>query len=333
MVVMYCIRNWTTASPAASQASSVSPDDLFGPMFAPRSGVYPIQGQYSAGSALQDQGGRGFPIGSGYFPSNFGALWSQDVGQVRQPVQYSVQQVQLTSSRRGEQRRGRIPARLAWREELGQPALEPPSPADGFPSRPSRSRGRRPSAGLAVCSVVSSPAASSERGDEDQVSSGHVSPGRSLEASGPSGTEVGSEGVSSASTPSAAESGEISPSPSVRRLPPGDPLPVEPMPEDHPLFGCEVDGMLAGDRHWLQQQFLGFYTESTRRSMVAKFARFQTFCEDPRSGRPSRETGNHLPVFAFPARGGTSGSSQPPSVPRGDLNGPPFDGPLAVFGF
>ena len=37
--------------------------------------------------------------------------------------------------------------------------------------------------------------------------------------------------------------------------------------------------MLAGDRHWLQHQFLGFYTESTRRSMVAKFGRFQSFCE------------------------------------------------------
>ena len=37
--------------------------------------------------------------------------------------------------------------------------------------------------------------------------------------------------------------------------------------------------MLAGDRHWLQHQFLGFYTESTRRSMVAKFGRFQLFCE------------------------------------------------------
>ena len=57
-----------------------------------------------------------------------------------------------------------------------------------------------------------------------------------------------------------------------------DPLPVEIMPEDHPLFGCDVDGLTFSDRAWMQEEFLAFYSESTRKSMHAKFTKFADFC-------------------------------------------------------
>ena len=60
--------------------------------------------------------------------------------------------------------------------------------------------------------------------------------------------------------------------------PPDDPYPVEPLPTDHPLYGMEVDGLLQSDWSWMQGEFLLFYTESTRRSMQAKFGRFTSFC-------------------------------------------------------
>ena len=61
--------------------------------------------------------------------------------------------------------------------------------------------------------------------------------------------------------------------------PPDDPLPVEEVPADHPLYGMDVDGLLQSDCAWMRSEFLSFYTESTRRSMQAKFARFQDFCD------------------------------------------------------
>ena len=50
------------------------------------------------------------------------------------------------------------------------------------------------------------------------------------------------------------------------------------MPPDHPLYGTDVDGLLQSDLSWMQGEFLSFYTESTRRSMQTKFARFTRFC-------------------------------------------------------
>ena len=44
-------------------------------------------------------------------------------------------------------------------------------------------------------------------------------------------------------------------------------------------MGARWTGCWPGIAIGLQHQFLGFYTESTRRSMVAKFGRFQTFCK------------------------------------------------------
>ena len=55
-------------------------------------------------------------------------------------------------------------------------------------------------------------------------------------------------------------------------LPPDDLLPVDAMPADHPLYGFDVDGLLQSDGAWMRSEFLSFYTESTRRSMQAKFA-------------------------------------------------------------
>ena len=66
--------------------------------------------------------------------------------------------------------------------------------------------------------------------------------------------------------------------PSPAHSPPLDPLPVEPIPEDHPLYGTEVDGLLHDDRSWMEQQFLASYTEATRRTIRAKFQKFQDFC-------------------------------------------------------
>ena len=65
---------------------------------------------------------------------------------------------------------------------------------------------------------------------------------------------------------------------SAHSLPPDDPFPVEAMPADHPLYGMEVDGLVRTDLSWMQGEFLSFYTESTRRSMQAKFGRFKSFC-------------------------------------------------------
>ena len=56
--------------------------------------------------------------------------------------------------------------------------------------------------------------------------------------------------------------------------------PPEVMSPDHPLFGLDVEGLTTSDRAWLQTQFLQFYSENTRRSMEAKFARFTRFCEE-----------------------------------------------------
>ena len=53
---------------------------------------------------------------------------------------------------------------------------------------------------------------------------------------------------------------------------------MEELLRDHPLFGMEVDGMLASDRSWLEQEFLASYTEATRRTVQAKFQRFADFC-------------------------------------------------------
>ena len=54
---------------------------------------------------------------------------------------------------------------------------------------------------------------------------------------------------------------------------------MDTVPADHPLYGFDVDGLLQSDAAWMQSEFLSFYTESTRRSMQAKFARFQDFCD------------------------------------------------------
>ena len=62
------------------------------------------------------------------------------------------------------------------------------------------------------------------------------------------------------------EHGEVTPR-SGHNVPPDDPLPVEAMPANHPLYGMEVDGLLQSDRSWMQAEFLSFYTESMRRSM------------------------------------------------------------------
>ena len=51
------------------------------------------------------------------------------------------------------------------------------------------------------------------------------------------------------------------------------------MAADHPLFGCDVDSLVASDRLWIQGEFLSYYTEATQRSMTSKFKKFQTFCE------------------------------------------------------
>lgn len=82
--------------------------------------------------------------------------------------------------------------------------------------------------------------------------------------------------------PTAASDGSLSEPeapPSPVGDPPDDPLPFEPVPEDHPLYGTEIDGLLRDDRSWMTQQFLASFTEATRRTMAAKFQRFQRFCE------------------------------------------------------
>ena len=35
-------------------------------------------------------------------------------------------------------------------------------------------------------------------------------------------------------------------------LPPDDPLPVDTMPADHPLYGFDVDGLLQSDGVWMR---------------------------------------------------------------------------------
>jgi hypothetical protein len=54
---------------------------------------------------------------------------------------------------------------------------------------------------------------------------------------------------------------------------------VEEIPSDHPLFGTEIDGLLASDRAWIEHQFLASYTEATRRTVQQKFRKFSAFCE------------------------------------------------------
>ena len=49
---------------------------------------------------------------------------------------------------------------------------------------------------------------------------------------------------------------------------------------DHSLFGTDIEGLTNNDVARMRQQFLDFYSENTRFSMEAKFARFQWFCED-----------------------------------------------------
>ena len=55
--------------------------------------------------------------------------------------------------------------------------------------------------------------------------------------------------------------------------------PEEPMLADHPCARRTVDSLSANERHWVGQQFLNFYCESTRQSMRSKFGRFEAFCE------------------------------------------------------
>ena len=59
---------------------------------------------------------------------------------------------------------------------------------------------------------------------------------------------------------------------------PHDPLPVEEILRDHPLFGTDVDGLLTSDREWVEHQFLASYTEATRCTVTSKFTRFASFC-------------------------------------------------------
>ena len=59
-----------------------------------------------------------------------------------------------------------------------------------------------------------------------------------------------------------------------------DTAPAELVGADHPLFGTDIEGLTHSDAAWMRQQFLDFYSENTRLSMEAKFARFQRFCED-----------------------------------------------------
>ena len=42
----------------------------------------------------------------------------------------------------------------------------------------------------------------------------------------------------------------------------------------------DVDGLPHTDREWIQEQFLEFYSDSTRASMATKLTRFEQFCAD-----------------------------------------------------
>ena len=57
-------------------------------------------------------------------------------------------------------------------------------------------------------------------------------------------------------------------------------VPPEVIPNDHPLFGLDVDVLTLTNRTWIQVQFLDFYSKSTRTTMAAKFNRFARLCED-----------------------------------------------------
>ena len=119
------------------------------------------------------KGGRRFPIGSGYFPSNFGSALV--AGRGTGSPSWSNTLCNRFNSCHHDVGSGGVDAFLQdWRRERNwaNPPWSLPPPPDSFPCRPSRSRGRSPSSGLALRSMVSSPAADGQRGDEDQVSSG-----------------------------------------------------------------------------------------------------------------------------------------------------------------
>ena len=71
-----------------------------------------------------------------------------------------------------------------------------------------------------------------------------------------------------------------------------DPDIFEPMDRDHPLYGMDIDGLTQSDRQWIQDQFLHFYSESTRENLDSKFGKFEDFC-------------HHAGLAAFPAHPST----------------------------
>ena len=116
-------------------------------------------------------------------------------------------------------------------------------------------------------------------GAADSASPRHVSPGQSGPSGGSPAPSLESAGVPCDAADSGAASADLSSAPRASP-PPDDPLPVEEVAADHPLFGCDVDSLVASDRLWIQGEFLSYYTEATQRSMTSKFKKFQTFCED-----------------------------------------------------
>ena len=156
--------------------------------------------------------------------------------------------------------------------------MDPSLPPYGLPQSPAECGGGGAHPGLAECHVVQASVAPFLSGAADSASPRYVSPGQPGLSGGSPSPSLESAGVPCDAADSGAASVDLSSAPRAPP-PPDDPLPVEEVAADHPLFGCDVDSLVASDRLWIQSEFLSYYTEATQWSMTSKFKKFQAFCE------------------------------------------------------